>query len=61
MKVTERFDRIAAKIGKEKALERAKAYSCSLILGRDFLETAESFRARSDVLREVEGWIAANA
>jgi hypothetical protein len=59
--ITKRFDRIAAKAGKEAAIERARAYVAGLILGRDFMESVESYRARKPALREIESWLSENA
>jgi hypothetical protein len=59
--MTAKFDRIAAKVGKEKALERARAYLCSLYLGRDWLETTESYEARRPEVVELKTWISKNS
>jgi len=55
-----RFDGIASKWGKDAAMERAIAFQCSLVIGRDFLEPVEAFEARCPQLQEIKKWIAAN-
>ena len=60
MTTTAKFDGIAAKWGKVSAMERAISYSCSLILGRNFGESVESYEARCPQLQEIKQWIKAN-
>lgn len=55
--IKDRFDKISAKIGKDKAIERARAYAGSLILGRNFLETCEDFAARKPEYRAIKEWL----
>jgi len=58
--IAARFDSIAAKWGKDAAMERAISYQCSLILGRNFMEPTESYEARCPQLQEIKQWIANN-
>ena len=55
-----RFDFIADKWGKDSAMQRAIAFQCSLIIGRDFMEQTEAYEARCPQLQEIKQWIANN-
>lgn len=54
----ERFERIAKKVGYPKAIERARAYLASQVLGRPFRQTAEEYeRTMRPELRELREWV----
>jgi hypothetical protein len=47
--------------GREKMIERARQWLCSLYLGRGFNETCESFEARRPDIAEFAKWLHENA
>jgi len=47
------------KYGRAKAIERASRWLCSLCLGRDFGETADSYYARNPDIAEFSAWFKA--
>lgn len=44
------------KIKMNKAIERITSYLCGSILGRDFLETVESFYDKNPEIKEISDW-----